>query len=116
MEEISDIELREAYVTMLANMLRHSDSRQGLLQLNFFSERGAYSRDPNTKMYRANLDRMQAAIHELAGRILRLQGDGNYEEAKELLENYGRSDNDLEEGIQRFESMGNPIEIALEQE
>jgi hypothetical protein len=116
MGEVRDRELSEAYVTMLANMLRHSDSRQGLLQLNFFIERGAYSRDPNTKMYRATLDRMQAVIYELSGRILRLQGDGNYEEAKVLLENYGRSDNDLEEDIQRFESMGNPIEIVLEQE
>ena len=115
MGDMSDTQRNEAYVTMLANMLRHSDSRQGLLQLNFFKKMGAYSRDPNTKTYRAHLDRMQAAINELAAQILRLQGDGNYEEAKVLLENYGHPDSDLDEDIQRFEATGNPLEIILEQ-
>jgi len=116
MGDLSDRELSEAYVTMLANMLRHSDSQQGLLQLNFFKKMGAYSRDPNTKTYRAHLDRMQAAINELAEQILRLQGDGNYEEARLLLEKYGNPDSELDEDIQRFESTGNPFEIVLDQE
>jgi len=116
MGDVSDTELSEAYVTMLANMLRQSDSRQALLQLNSFKKMGAYSRDSNTKTYQVHLDRMQATINELAEQILRLQGDGNYAEAKLLLEKYGHPDSDLDEDIQRFQSMGNPIEIVLEQD
>jgi hypothetical protein len=114
--DVSDAELREAYVTMLANMLRVSDSRQALLQLHFFKKMGAYSRDPNTKTYQVHLDRMEATTNDLAEHILRLQGDGNYEEAKLLLEKHGHPDSDLDEDIQRFESIGAPLEIVLEQE
>jgi hypothetical protein len=59
---------------------------------------------------------MEATTNDLAEHILRLQGDGNYEEAKLLLEKYGHPDSDLDEDIQRFESIGDPLEIVLEQE
>jgi hypothetical protein len=111
--EISDAELCQAYVTELADLLRSCDSRQALLQLNFFKELGAYSRDPITKTYRVHLDRVQAAIKRLAEQLLLIQGDGNYADAKALLDRYARPDDDLKDDLQRFDSLGYPIEIRL---
>lgn len=110
---VSDAELREVYITALAHLLRMYDSRQALLQLNFFKEMGAYSRDSGTKTYRVHLDCVQAAVAALAERILRIQGDGDYADAKALLDRYGSPDDDLVVDIQRYELTGQPLEIAL---
>jgi hypothetical protein len=114
--DLSDAGLKEAHVTLLANMLRLSDSRQGCMVLNYFKEKGAFSRDPETKTYRAHLDRMQSAIDDLTAQILRLQGDGDQEKASLFIEQYGHPDGDLDEDFQRYDTLGNPIEIVLEQE
>jgi hypothetical protein len=113
--DVSDAELQAVYVSALAHLLRLWDSRQALVQLNVFKEMGAYSRDPATKTYRVERDRMQAAISTLVERLLRYQGDGNYAGARELVDRYGQPDDDIVADMQRFNTTGHPIEIALVQ-
>jgi hypothetical protein len=59
------------------------------------------------------MDRMPTAIAALAGWLLRLQGDGDYAGAKELVERYSRPDDDLVADMQRFRSVGHPVEVRL---
>jgi len=113
--EVNDADLHAIYVSGLAHLLRLWDTRQAVVQLNVFKEMGAYSRDAGTKTYRVQMDCMQAAISALAEQLLRLQGDGNYAGAKELVERYGRPDDDLVADMQRFHSAGHPVEIRLAQ-
>lgn len=113
---VSEAELQAVYVSGLAHLFRLWDSRQAQLQLNFFEEMGAYVRDPGPNTYRVQFAQMPAAITALAGRLLRLQGDGDYAGAQALVERYGRPHANLEAAMQRFEQSGHPIEITLVQD
>ena len=50
-----------------------------MIRFNFLSERGAFTRNPARGTYRVEMDAMRAAIDELSGVLLRLQGDGDYD-------------------------------------
>ncbi len=113
--DVSEADLHAVYISGLAHLLRLWDTRQAVVQLNFFREMRAYSRDAGTQTYRVQIDRMQEAINMLAERLLRYQGDGDYDGAHELVDRYGRPDEDLVADMQRFASAGHPIEIALVQ-
>ena len=113
--KFSEGELNEVYITFLANLLRNSDSRQALMQLNFFKKMGAYARDANTKTYRVNLDRMPAAITALSERLLHFQGDGDYAGAQAFMDRYAEPDEDLKDDIEQLASIIQVCEIVLEQ-
>lgn len=85
------------------------------MQINFYKERGAYSRDASTKTYRVNLDRMPAAMTALAERLLHFQGDGDYAGAKEFMNRYGKPDDDLEHDVERLATTTLVRDIVLEQ-
>jgi len=62
-------------------------------QYNYFREVGAADWLPEEKRYRLNFAKLEQAIADLTGKIVILQGDGNYEAAKTFLDNYVRLDN-----------------------
>jgi hypothetical protein len=89
---MSEADLHDVYVTSLVRLLFNCDGRQSIMRLNFFKERGAYAREAHTGTYRVHMAAMQAAVNTLADRLLRFQGDGDYEGAKAFVERYGRPD------------------------
>jgi hypothetical protein len=113
--DVSETELRDVYVTALANLFRQADSRQVLMQLNFFKEMGAYSRDASMETYRVNMEKMQTALETLAERLLRFQGDGDQIGAQVFLDSYGQPDAETKHDLERLDSMGWPVEIVLVQ-
>ncbi len=113
--ELRDVDLGAVYVSGLAHLLRLWDTRQAVIQLNFFKEMGAYTRDAVTKTYRVHMNRMQVSIAVLTERLLRLQGDGDYAGAKALVERYNTPDDSIAADMQRFHSAGHPIEVRLVQ-
>jgi len=52
-----------------------------LAQFQFFTERGAITRDAATGTYRVNASELLAAVTALARKLLMLQGDGDYDGA-----------------------------------
>ena len=83
--ELEDNDLMENYVTFLAGIFRSvrfgTSSAHGvanLLRFNFFQAEGAFSRDADSGAYRVNPDKMAQAVKALSGKILRLQGNGDY--------------------------------------
>ncbi len=57
---------------------------------------------------------MQAAVNTLADRLLRFQGDGDYEGAKAFVERYGRPDEDLKRDIDRIDTANLPLGLVVE--
>lgn len=57
-------------------------------QYTFFTEAGAISWDTASERYKIDFDGMERAISDLTGRVVVLQGDGNYDAAKSFLDNY----------------------------
>ena len=86
----------DSYVTFLAGMLRSvrfgaSDAhgKANMIRFNFFAERGAFLRDAQTGRYRVDFDKMHAAMNALSEKLLTVQGDGDYAEAKRMTETMG---------------------------
>jgi hypothetical protein len=120
--ELKDQRLEDNYVTFLASIFRsirfgasNAHGRANAAQLSFFQERGAFTRDSSSGRYQVQLPKMQAAVNELAGVILRLQGDGDYEGVTRFMAERGRISPVLLTDLDRLGSKGIPVDIVFEQ-
>jgi len=57
-------------------------------QYNYFREVGAAEWLPDQKRYKLDFDKLEQAISDLTGKIVIIQGDGNYDNAKAFLDQY----------------------------
>jgi hypothetical protein len=85
-----------------------------MIRFNYFKERGAFTRNEDG-IYRAEFDEMRAAIDSLSELILRLQGDGDYAAAGELVDGMSRVDAELEADLERLTLAGIPTDIVFRQ-
>jgi hypothetical protein len=88
--------------------------RANMIQFNHFSERGAFARGADGR-YRVDLETMRAAVRELAGRILVLQGDGDHAGAGALLDSHGVIRAELADDLERINAAGIPVDVVFEQ-
>ena len=117
-----DADLHDHYVTFLAGMIRSvrfgSSSAHGqanMIQFNFFKEQGAFERDDETGTYAVNFDRMEDAVDQLSERIIRFQGDGDYDAVNAFMLEYAQVDPQLEQDIERLGRAAIPVDIVFEQ-
>ncbi len=120
--ELGDADLMDNYVTFLAGIFRSirfgASSAHGianLLRFNFFKQAGAFSRDKQTGTYAVNLDPMEQAVSALSEKILRLQGDGDYEGTVKFIAEMGVTGPVLGEELRRIASAGIPVDVVFEQ-
>ena len=120
--ELDDDTLDDNYVTFLASIFRSirfgaasAHGRANLMQLNFLAEKGAFSYDEASKTYRVNLDEMGDAVNELAGVILKIQGDGDYEGLGEFQETYMVVSDTLQQNLDGLGEAGIPVDVVFEQ-
>ena len=66
-------------------------------------------------MYSADYDRMIEAMNALTERILRFQGDGDYEGVTAFVEEYARVPQQLQMDLDRLGDEGIPVDIVFEQ-
>jgi hypothetical protein len=85
------------------------------MRFNFFQEFGAFDRDPETGTYRVDFEKMGEAMNALAEKILTLQGDGDYDEAKRIWEQYGTVGEQLQSDLDRLAAAGIPTDVVFEQ-
>jgi len=114
-------DLKENYVTFMAGIFRSvrfgASSAHGManmLRFNFFLKRGAFTRNEDGT-YSVNFDKMQRAAKELTQKILKIQGDGDYEAAKNWIETDGMIPQQLKDDLDKVNSMGIPVDIYFEQ-
>lgn len=120
--ELKDGELMDYYVTFLASIFRSvrfgassAHGKANMLRFNYFEEQGAFARDEATGTYRVDFEKMQAAMNSLSALILRLQGDGDYEGVKKLMEEKGRIQAALATDLNRVGDAGIPVDIVFDQ-
>ena len=114
--------LDDNYVTFLAGILRSirfggtdAHARANMLRFNFFASRGAFVRDAETGRYRVDVEAMRTAAEELAGLLLVIQGDGDYDDAKRITDELGVIEPELEADLARLADAGIPVDIRFEQ-
>jgi len=122
MGELDADKRMDNYVTFLAGIFRSvrfgassAHGKANMVAFNWLQREGAFSRDPDTGHYRVDYDKMQAAVDSLSAKILTLQGDGDYEGAKALLDEMGMIGPDLQADLDRVEAAGIPVDIVFKQ-
>ena len=115
-------ELEDNYVTFLAGFFRSirfgASSAHGIantLSFNFFKQHEAFSRDSDSGAYRVNPNKMKFAVDALSEKIIRLQGDGNYELAKAFIDEFSASGEQLRLDLAQIERTDIPVDIVFEQ-
>lgn len=110
------------YTTFLAGIFRSvrfgassAHGRANSISFNYFQRSQAFSRDSASGTYRIDAEKMRAAVDSLSGKILRLQGDGDYDGAKALLAEMGALGEEVESDLARLEDAGIPVDILFEQ-
>jgi hypothetical protein len=119
---LGERDLLDNYVTYMASIFRSirfgvasSHGKANMVRFYYFQEMGAFSKDSNTGTYRINFDEMQLAMNNLARLILTTQGDGNYEQAKQLIIEKGFIREELQKDLDRLKALNIPVDIVFNQ-
>ncbi len=120
--EITEGKLMDNYVTFLAGIFRSvrfgassAHGKANMVRFNFFKEKGAFAVDPVTGRYRVDFDKMTDAMNELSNLLLTLQGNGDYEGAKALLETKGIITEELQAELDKLTDANIPVDIVFNQ-
>jgi len=116
-----DVDLTNEYTTFLAGIFRSirfgassAHGKANLVRFNYFKEKGAFAVD-STGKYHVDMDKMKDAIASLSNIILTIQGDGDYDKAGMMLQQYGNMDEELKSALKRIEEKDIPVDIVFEQ-
>ncbi len=122
MGELTNKDLMDNYVTFMAGIFRSvrfgaasAHGKANMMRFNYFQEQGAFSYDKETGYYTVDLDKMTEAMNSLSAEILVMQGDGNYEKAKQMLAEKGTIRPQLQADLDRIAGAGIPRDIVFEQ-
>ena len=120
--ELGDVDLRDFYVTFMAGIFRSirfgaasAHGKANMVRFNYFLEQGAFVRDAQTGRYRVDFGRFEDAIAGLSRLLLTLQGDGDYEGAKQLTETKGVITPTLRQDLDRLTEAEIPVDITFRQ-
>lgn len=120
--ELGDKDLRDYYTTFMASIFRSvrfgaasAHGKANMMRFYYFQERGAFVRNPDTGTYRIDYDKMKDAMNELTTLILTIQGDGDYEKAKEWITKDGFIKEELQSDLDRLAGLNIPVDIVFEQ-
>lgn len=121
MGEFTDTDLMDNYVTFMASVFRSvrfgASSAHGManmLRFNFFLEQKAFTRNADGT-YSIDFDKMKEASTLLTQKILKMQGDGDYDAATKWIETEGIVTPQLQADLDRLNDAGIPSDIYFNQ-
>ena len=113
--------LEDYYVTFLAGIFRSvrfgsSDAHgeANMIRFNYFLERGAFSRDADGR-YHVDMTKMRAAVDALSSDLLQLQGNGDYDGVRRLVDTKGVIGPQLGADLERLQKRDIPVDVAFRQ-
>lgn len=114
-------DLKDYYTTFMASIFRSirfgtssAHGKANMIRFNFFKDQGVFVRDENGK-YKIDYTKMETAMNALSAKILKLQGDGNYEGVADLVQTKTVIAADLKADLQRLANLGIPVDVVFEQ-
>jgi len=120
--EITEGELMDNYVTFLAGIFRSirfgassAHGRANMIRFNYFSDAGAFSRDPESGTYRVNVAEFEQAIKDLGHDLLVLQGNGDYDAVVAFVAEKGNVSPQLQADLNRLDAISIPVDIVYQQ-
>ncbi|MBL6963060.1 MAG: Zn-dependent hydrolase [Bacteroidetes bacterium] len=120
--ELTDMDLMDYYVTFSASIFRSirfgvasSHGKANMMRFNYVMENKGLVRNEETGTYWVDFDRMKELVNELAAKILMMQGDGDYEEAKNWVMTGAVVGEQLKEDLSRLSQLSIPTDIIFKQ-
>jgi hypothetical protein len=121
MGEFADTDLMENYVTFMAGIFRSvrfgaasSHGKANMVRFNYFLEKEAFNKLEDGT-YAIDFEKMKAASEDLTALIFEIQGEGDYEAAKALVETKGIINADLQSDLDKVDAAGMPTDIIFVQ-
>lgn len=121
MGELDSGEVMDNYVTFFAGIFRSSrfgaasaHGTANMFNMKYFADNGAFVYQENGT-YMVDFEAMKSAVISLVEKILTVQGNGDYEAAKEWIESDGVMSDQLKADLDRVNSMGIPVDIVFKQ-
>lgn len=118
---ITDKDLMCNYVTFMAGTFRSvrfgaasAHGKSNMMRYNYFAKVGAFTRDANG-IYTIDFEKMKQATKDMVTEILTVQGDGNYELAKQMIKENGVVPANLQTDLDRINNAGIPKDIRYKQ-
>ncbi|MEM7433209.1 MAG: Zn-dependent hydrolase [Pseudomonadota bacterium] len=120
--ELGNVDLMDYYVTFMTSVFRSirfgassAHGKANMVRFNYFMDRGAFVRNPQTGRYRLDFEKTQEAIAGLSELLLTLQGDGDYEGASRLTNEQGIIGPQLQADLDRLTRANIPVDITFNQ-
>jgi hypothetical protein len=120
--EITEGEVMDNYVTFMAGVFRSvrfgatsAHGRANMLRFNYFMQAGAFQRDSVSGTYSVEPEKMHKAIADLSALILQLQGDGDLEKLRNLMQAQGVIGPDLQQDLDRLKKARIPVDVVFRQ-
>ncbi len=120
MGEMNGGDLMDNYVTYMADVFRsvrfgisNDQGVANMIRFYYFEELGAFERNEKTGKYKINFDKMKEAMLKFSEEILVIQGDGNYEAAKILVDEKGFIRDDLLNDLYKIQKERIPKDIVF---
>jgi hypothetical protein len=109
-------------VSFLASIFRSvrfggadAHGRANRMEFNFLMQNGAFIRDDATGTYRVDFDKMQTGLNALSEKILKFQGDGDYDGVKTFMTEMTKISPTLQADLAKLGSANIPIDIIFDQ-
>ena len=122
LDELGEKDMMDNFVTFMAGIFRSvrfgaasAHGKANMMRFYYFQETGAFERDEVTGTYRVNYEKMKEAMLSLSDMILKIQGDGDYDAAVNLIKEKGFIRKPLQKDLDRIEAVGIPRDIVFEQ-
>lgn len=121
MGELREGEVMDNYVTFLAGIFRScrfgaasAHGKANMVRFYYFQDKGAFTRNTDGT-YSVNFEKMKDAVISSSREIIKIQGDGDYNTAKSLIEKDGFIKEELKKDLDRINNAGIPVDIVFEQ-
>ncbi len=122
MGEIEKEDLMDNYVTFMASIFRSirfgaasAHGKANTMRFYYFQEVGAFTRNEKDGTYRVDFDKMTSAMNSLAAEIITMQGEGDYDRAKKMLEESSLIREGLQMDLNRISEANIPRDIRFNQ-
>ena len=119
--EITDGQLEDFYVTFMAGIFRSvrfgassAHGKANMIRFNFFEDRDAFTRNESGQ-YRVNMPQMKIAMEQLGQKILELQGNGDYQVARQFVDEMAFVGPVLSGDLDRVNRAGIPTDVIFDQ-
>ena len=120
--ELGEADLKDNYVTFVASIFRSirfgatsAHGRANLMAFNFLRDEGAFAEDQATGAYTIDFDRMKQGLNRLAEKILKFQGDGDYEGVAAFMTAMNTIDDQLEYNLADVGAARIPVDVVFRQ-